>query len=448
MVVKNSLKSETIESLSYKISKMETNVFNSLMSVLNKFSDFDGEPTTFTSNKIVFEQYGVKLIVNGKGFTYGDFGKITSVRLIDNANSIDIEVKGEFSDSYYKYSSSSITTTIDGKQITFKQTFKNFIIDTSYFNPIVKIDGVKWSIIDSAGGVLEIDAGSMSFDEYASFDALALEDIILKVDPDYDLSASPVVVVHPDMKFAVANDSANNIKVTSNNLSEFEKNSSGELVIEGFGGNDKISGTSGNDYIDGGVGADVMSGGMGDDRYIVDDSKDKVVEASNQGNDTIITTLEKFSLAKMPNIENLTFDGIGNANLTGNKQNNIIVAGDGDDYLEGKEGNDSLTGGAGEDAFVFNTKLSSTNVDTITDFESGEDVLVISKKIAKKLAKNFTEDNFVYSDKAQDANHYLIFNSENNTLYYDADGSGTKSDAVAIVVVGTMITFDDIKVEL
>src|SRR5574344_965544 len=102
MVVKNSLKSETIESLSYKLSKIETNVFNSFANVLSKFSDFDGEPTTFTSSKIVFEQYGVKLIVNGKGFTYGgDVGKITSVRLIDNANNIDIEVKGEFSDSYY-----------------------------------------------------------------------------------------------------------------------------------------------------------------------------------------------------------------------------------------------------------------------------------------------------------------------------------------------------------
>ena len=67
MVVKNSLKSETIESLSYKISKIETNVFNSLMSVLNKFSYFDGEPTTFTSNKIVFEQSGVKLIINNRG---------------------------------------------------------------------------------------------------------------------------------------------------------------------------------------------------------------------------------------------------------------------------------------------------------------------------------------------------------------------------------------------
>ena len=39
---------------------------------------------------------------------------------------------------------------------------------------------------------------------------------------------------------------------------------------------------------------------MGDDTYIVDDSKDKVVEASNGGVDTIITTLNKFSLAKMP----------------------------------------------------------------------------------------------------------------------------------------------------
>ncbi len=296
------------------------------------------------------------------------------------------------------------------------------------------------------GGVLEFDAGDMSISEYSEFSSLSIKDMILRVDEDYNVSA-PVVVSHPDIKFAVANDSANNIKVTSNNLSEFKTNSSGELVIEGFGGKDKISGTSGNDYIDGGIGADVMSGGMGDDTYIVDSSKDKVVEASNQGVDTIITTLNKFSLEKMPNIENLTFDGIGNANLTGNKQNNIIVASDGDDYLEGKEGNDSLTGGAGADKFVFNTKFGSTNVDTITDFVSGEDVLVISKKIAKKLAKNFTEDNFVYSNKAEDSNDYLIFNSENNTLYYDADGSGSKAAAIEIVVVGTMIEFGDIAIE-
>lgn len=444
MVVKNSLKSESIESLSYKLSKIDTNVLNSFNRMISDFTYFDGEPTTFSSSKIVFDTKNFKLIVSGKNMTSGYNPTINSIRVIDKLLDLDIEVKGVFSLDVYKYSSASITTTIDGKKIVLKQTFDDFVVDPyDYFNNGY-IKGVKFSITDSMGGVLEFDAGDMSISEYSGFSSLSIKDMVLSVDEDYNVSAP--VVVHPDMKFAVANDSANNIKVTSNNLSEFKTNSNGELVIEGFGGNDKISGTSGNDYIDGGVGADVMSGGMGDDTYIVDNIKDKVVEASNQGVDTIITTLNKFSLEKMPNVENLTFDGIGNANLTGNKQNNIIVASDGDDYLEGKEGNDSLTGGAGADKFVFNTKFGSTNVDTITDFVSGEDVLVISKKIAKKLAKNFTKDNLVHGDKAQEANDYLIFNTQNNTLYYDADGSGSKSDAVAIVVVGTMIDFDDIVV--
>ncbi len=427
---------------------IDTNVISSFNRVLDDFNNFDGEPTSSSSSKIVYDTKSVKFIVSGKNIMSAN-PVVNSIRLIDKVSDLDFEVKGvfDFYDYKFKYSSASITTTIDGKKIVLKQTFDNFVIDPyDYFNNGY-IKGVKFSITDSMGGVLEFDAGDMSVNEYSGFSSLSIKDMVLRVDEDYNVSA-PVVVSHPDMKFAVANESDNNIKVTSNNLSEFETNSNGELVIEGFGGKDKISGTSGNDYIDGGAGADVMSGGMGDDTYIVDDSKDKVVEASNGGVDTIITTLNEYSLAKMPNIENLTFDGIGNANLTGNKQNNIIVASDGDDYLEGKEGKDSLTGGAGADKFVFNTKFGSTNVDAITDFVSGEDVLVISKKIAKKLAKNFTEDNFVYSNKAEDSNDYLIFNSENNTLYYDADGSGTKSDAVAIVVVGTMITFDDIKVEL
>lgn len=447
MVVKNSLKSETIESLSYKLSKIDTNVISSFNRVLEDYNNLEGVPTSYSSSNIVFDNKSVKFIVSGKNMTSGYNPTINSIRVVDKLLDLDIEVKGVFSLDVFKYSSASITTTIDGKKIVLKQTFDNFVIDPyDYFNNGY-IKGVKFSITDSMGGVLEFDAGDMSVNEYyIGFASSSIKDMILSVDEDYNVSA-PVVVSHPDMKFAVANDSANNIKVTSNNLSEFETNSSGEWVIEGFGGNDKISGTSGNDYIDGGVGADVMSGGRGDDRYIVDDSKDKVVEASNQGVDTIITTLNEYSLAKMPNVENLTYVGFVDADLTGNKQNNIIVAGDGHDNLYGGLGNDILTGGAGKDAFVFNTKLSSTNVDTINDFVSGEDVLVISKKIAKKLAKSFTEDNFVSSNKAEESNDYLIFNSENNTLYYDADGSGNKFSAVEIVVVGTMIDFGDIVVE-
>lgn len=446
MVVKNSLKSETIESLSYKLSKIDTNVLNSFNRMISDFTYFDGEPTTYSSSKIVFDTKSFKLIISGKNMTSDYNPTINSIRVVDKLLNLDIEVNGVFSLDVFKYSSASITTTIDGKKIVLKQTFDNFVVDPyDYFNNGY-IKGVKFSITDSMGGVLELDAGDMSVSEYSGFSSLSIKDMILSVDEDYNVSA-PVVVSHPDIKFAVANDSANNIKVTSNNLSEFEKNSSGELVIEGFGGNDKISGTIGNDYIDGGVGADVMSGGMGDDTYIVDSSKDKVVEASNQGNDTIITTLEKFSLAKMPNVENLTYVGFVDADLTGNKQNNIIVAGDGHDNLYGGLGNDILTGGAGEDAFVFDTKLSSTNVDTITDFESGVDWLSLNKKLFNKVAKSFTEDNLVYADKAQDANDYLIFNTQNYTLYYDADGSGNKFSAVEIVVVGTMIEFGDIAIE-
>ena len=450
MVVKNSLKSETIESLSYKLSKIDTNVISSFNRLLDEFHNFDGEPTSYSSSKIVFDTKSVKFIVSGKNILSAN-PVINSLRLIDKVANLDFEAKGVldfFYDYKFKISSVSFTTTIiDGKKIVLKQTFDNYVHPDDYLsNEYIK--GVKFSITDSKGGVLEFDAGDMSVKEYyIRFADLSIKDKILSVDEDYNVSA-PVVVSHPDIKFAVANDSANNIKVTSNNLSEFEKNSSGELVIEGFVGNDKISGTSGNDYIDGGVGADVMRGGMGDDTYIVDNRKDKVVEASNQGNDTIITTLKKFSLAKMPNVENLTYAGSVDADLTGNKQNNIIIAGDGHDNLYGGLGNDILTGGAGKDAFVFNTKLSSTNVDTITDFESGVDWLSLNKKLFNKVAKSFTEDNLVYGDKAQETNDYLIFNPQNYTLYYDADGSGNKFSAVEIVVVGTMIELRDIVIEL
>ena len=55
MVVKNSLKSETVESLSYKLSKIDTNVLNSFNRMISDFTYFDGEPTSFSSSKIVFD---------------------------------------------------------------------------------------------------------------------------------------------------------------------------------------------------------------------------------------------------------------------------------------------------------------------------------------------------------------------------------------------------------
>ncbi len=96
MVVKNSLKSESIESLSYKLSKIDTNVLNSFNRMLEEFIDFDGEPTSFSSSKIVFDTKSFKLIVSGKNMTSDYNPTINSIRVVDKLLNLDIEVKRGF----------------------------------------------------------------------------------------------------------------------------------------------------------------------------------------------------------------------------------------------------------------------------------------------------------------------------------------------------------------
>ncbi|HWT12675.1 MAG TPA: M10 family metallopeptidase [Allosphingosinicella sp.] len=52
------------------------------------------------------------------------------------------------------------------------------------------------------------------------------------------------------------------------------------------------------------------------------------------------------------------------------------IGGGGDDQLNGNSANNALTGGGGADTFVF---ANDSSVDTITDFESGEDVIDFSE---------------------------------------------------------------------
>ncbi|HKD28759.1 MAG TPA: peroxidase family protein [Xanthobacteraceae bacterium] len=121
----------------------------------------------------------------------------------------------------------------------------------------------------------------------------------------------------------------------------------GDDVISGLGGNDLLTGNAGNDVLDGGAGADSMSGGAGNDIYIVDNVGDTVVEAANQGIDTVKTTLATFTLGN--NVENLIFTGTAAFTGNGNALNNVIIGGVGNDTLSGGAGNDTLDGGAGND---------------------------------------------------------------------------------------------------
>lgn len=131
-------------------------------------------------------------------------------------------------------------------------------------------------------------------------------------------------------------------------------------IISGFGANDTISGLGGDDEIDGGTGADMMTGGLGDDTYYVDNSGDTIIEAANEGVDTVLSVN---SLALAVNVENLTllgnnpFSAIGNLlnnTLTGNSAANLLNGGLGNDFMDGRNGVDTMIGGKGDDTYVLN----------------------------------------------------------------------------------------------
>ena len=113
--------------------------------------------------------------------------------------------------------------------------------------------------------------------------------------------------------------------------------------------------------------------------------------------------------------------------LIGTKNNDTINGLAGNDTIEGGKGNDKLTGGNGKDTFVFDLKdydfvgdfaPRAQNLDTITDFTKGQDIIQLSADFAFEGFKN------VMSLKLSgDAS--LIYNNATHALYFDADGSET-----------------------
>ena len=163
-------------------------------------------------------------------------------------------------------------------------------------------------------------------------------------------------------------------------------------VLEGLGGDDELRGFDGDDRLDGGEGADTLAGGAGDDRYLVDDPFDLVIEAMDEGFDIVETRLSRFVLPH--NVEEVRFTGsrMGSVEGIGNADTNIIVGRDGhdrlygmagDDDLLGGGGNDRLDGGAGADYLVGGAGNDTYTVDTPGDlaielFGGGVDTIVAS----------------------------------------------------------------------
>ena len=133
--------------------------------------------------------------------------------------------------------------------------------------------------------------------------------------------------------------------------------------------------------------------------------------------------------------------GTGNDNLTGNGGNDVIDGGEGDDFIFGGAAGDDLTGGAGADTFIYGavTDSQGTQVDTIADFVSGEDIIDLSA-ISVGVGSYSGEANgygAVLTSLAATGDTQAVLDSSTNTLYVDVDGSGTlDSNDMAIDLTG------------
>ncbi|MDB5471288.1 MAG: hypothetical protein JWR84_2848 [Caulobacter sp.] len=145
-----------------------------------------------------------------------------------------------------------------------------------------------------------------------------------------------------------------NVNGTGNVSANQIRGQSGNNSLTGMAGDDKLTGMAGddillggadNDTLDGGAGADTLTGGIGNDIYYADEF-DTLTENNGEGTDTV-RVAASFTLGQF--FENLTMIGVGNAILTGNAQNNLILGGIGADTLDGLDGDDELSGGAGDD---------------------------------------------------------------------------------------------------
>jgi Ca2+-binding RTX toxin-like protein len=222
----------------------------------------------------------------------------------------------------------------------------------------------------------------------------------------------------------------------SSNVENLTLSGDGNFTAGGNSLDNHLIGNAGNNLLAGGLGADTLEGGLGDDIYVLSDTVDTIIDTG--GEDTIRSNLD---IALISDIENAHLVGIADTSATGNGLDNKLLGNMADNILDGAGGVDTLTGGQGADTFVISNNGDGIAADTITDFQSGEDLIVVDlvsfgidpEALGLLSSGLVSDDSFVSGAgaRALDADDYFIFDTAQGTLLFDADGSG---DGEAVVI--------------
>jgi Ca2+-binding RTX toxin-like protein len=125
----------------------------------------------------------------------------------------------------------------------------------------------------------------------------------------------------------------------------------------------------------------------------------------------------------------------GPGHIYGGDGRDIITGSDVSDVIHGGRGHDVLTGGLGQDAFVFDVSLDAKQPDDITDFSVSDDMIHLESSIFRAIKGSFKADHFCVGAKAADESDRIVYNVETGALLYDADGTGSGSQAIKIAAL-------------
>ncbi|MGU3313730.1 putative Ig domain-containing protein [Acinetobacter sp. M5A5_2a] len=226
-------------------------------------------------------------------------------------------------------------------------------------------------------------------------------------------------------------------------------------VMTGNSAINTLTGGAGDDYLDGGVGADKLLGGIGNDTYVIDNSGDALTENTNEGIDTVLSSIT-YTLGS--NFENLTLTGSTAINATGNTLNNtltgnsgvnILNGGAGNDTLDGHGGNDQFTGGTGSDTALYqllveSDALGGNGTDIWSDFTMGN---TTSNTNADKIDIGDLLIGYsgTYNFTSLEPFIKTVVSGSNTQLYIDRDGVGmTYSSSLLLTLNNTNVNLNDL----
>ncbi|UTW45914.1 DUF4114 domain-containing protein [bacterium SCSIO 12696] len=225
----------------------------------------------------------------------------------------------------------------------------------------------------------------------------------------------------------------------------------GEDTLDGSYGNDHLYGSSGDDALSGGRGHDYLDGGTGNDTLVGGDGKDTLLGGS--GNDVFVSGSGKDQLNGGSGIDTADYSALAsgiridihgkrttggdsdtllsienaigsdfNDWFRGDKRDNRLDGGAGDDFIRGLGGDDTLIGGEGSDTFYWRSSDINDSLDLIVDFSLGEDIIELD--LSPALTLETIGEWLSLSESGGDT-----------VLSVDLDGSGDQYSSVDFVTL-------------